>query len=76
MRITTPARNFGSLRHLGTTVPILCTPLTSGTGFADTLDPSSIKAEDGYWYSYGTSDPLREDEKETLIIPMVLALQV
>lgn len=30
-------------------------------GFADTFaDPSIIKAGDGYWYFFGTSDPLRE----------------
>ena len=29
--------------------------------FADTFaDPAVIKAKDGYWYAYGTSDPLRE----------------
>ncbi|MER6948801.1 family 43 glycosylhydrolase [Nonomuraea sp. NPDC000554] len=31
--------------------------------FADTFaDPSVIRGLDGYWYSYGTSDPLREGE--------------
>jgi len=39
--------------------------------FADTFaDPSIIKAKDGYWYSYGTSDPLREGEGTSHIIPM------
>ncbi len=39
--------------------------------FADTFaDPSIIKAKDGYWYSYGTSDPLHEGEKKTHVIPM------
>ena len=29
--------------------------------FADTFaDPSLLRAKDGWWYSYGTSDPLRE----------------
>jgi arabinan endo-1,5-alpha-L-arabinosidase len=29
--------------------------------FADTFaDPAVIRAKDGYWYAYGTSDPLRE----------------
>jgi hypothetical protein len=29
--------------------------------FADTFaDPSIIKVKDGYWYAYGTSDPLNE----------------
>ncbi|MQA24668.1 MAG: family 43 glycosylhydrolase [Micromonosporaceae bacterium] len=32
-------------------------------GFADTFaDPVIIRGEDGRWYSYGTSDPLREGE--------------
>jgi hypothetical protein len=39
--------------------------------FADTFaDPSIIKAKDGYWYAYGTSDPLREGEKTPHTIPM------
>ncbi|WP_188194138.1 family 43 glycosylhydrolase [Nonomuraea sp. SYSU D8015] len=32
-------------------------------GFADTFaDPAVVRGLDGYWYSYGTSDPLREGE--------------
>ena len=32
--------------------------------FADTFaDPSVIRGKDGYWYAYGTSDPLREGER-------------
>ncbi len=39
--------------------------------FADTFaDPSIIKGKDGYWYSYGTSDPLREGEGTSHTIPM------
>lgn len=39
--------------------------------FADTFaDPSIIKAKDGYWYSYGTTDPLREGEKKAHVIPI------
>jgi beta-xylosidase len=39
--------------------------------FADTFaDPSVIKAKDGYWYAYGTTDPLREGEGTRHIIPM------
>ena len=39
--------------------------------FADTFaDPSIIKAKDGYWYAYGTSDPLREGEKASHTIPI------
>jgi len=33
--------------------------------FADTFaDPAVIRAKDGYWYAYGTTDPLREGEGE------------
>ena len=33
-------------------------------GFADTFaDPAVIKGKDGYWYAYGTTDPLREGER-------------
>jgi arabinan endo-1,5-alpha-L-arabinosidase len=40
-------------------------------GFADTFaDPSVIRAKDGYWYAYGTTDPLREGEGNRHIIPM------
>jgi len=40
-------------------------------GFADTFaDPSVIRGKDGYWYSYGTSDPLREGEGVFHRIPM------
>ena len=39
--------------------------------FADTFaDPSIIKAKDGYWYAYGTSDPLREGEGTSHTIPI------
>ncbi len=39
-------------------------------GFADTFaDPSIIKAKDGYWYAYGTSDPLTEDEGDYHLLP-------
>jgi arabinan endo-1,5-alpha-L-arabinosidase len=38
--------------------------------FADTFaDPAVIKAKDGYWYAYGTTDPLREGEGVRHIIP-------
>src|SRR3712207_4750500 len=39
--------------------------------FADTFaDPAVIKAKDGYWYAYGTSDPLREGEGQFHTIPI------
>ncbi|MGC4806463.1 family 43 glycosylhydrolase [Micromonospora sp. DT233] len=32
-------------------------------GFADTFaDPVIVRGDDGYWYAYGTTDPLREGE--------------
>jgi Glycosyl hydrolases family 43 len=38
--------------------------------FADTFaDPAVIRAKDGYWYAYGTTDPLRESEGTRHIIP-------
>ena len=40
-------------------------------GFADTFaDPSLVRAKDGYWYAYGTSDPLREGEGTPHRIPI------
>ncbi|HEV3504129.1 MAG TPA: family 43 glycosylhydrolase [Actinomycetes bacterium] len=39
--------------------------------FADTFaDPAVIKAKDGYWYAYGTTDPLREGERNRHLIPI------
>jgi arabinan endo-1,5-alpha-L-arabinosidase len=38
--------------------------------FADTFaDPAVIRAEDGWWYAYGTTDPLREGERTPHLIP-------
>jgi arabinan endo-1,5-alpha-L-arabinosidase len=38
--------------------------------FADTFaDPAVIHAEDGWWYAYGTTDPLREGERTPHPIP-------
>ena len=39
--------------------------------FADTFaDPSLFRAKDGFWYSYGTSDPLRSGETAAHRIPI------
>ncbi len=39
--------------------------------FADTFaDPAVIRGKDGWWYSYGTSDPLREGEGRSHRIPI------
>jgi len=41
------------------------------SSFADTFaDPSVIRGLDGYWYAYGTSDPLREGEDTAHRIPV------
>src|SRR3954471_7444826 len=39
--------------------------------FADTFaDPSLLRGKDGWWYAYGTSDPLREGEGTAHRIPI------
>jgi hypothetical protein len=39
--------------------------------FADTFaDPSVVRGKDGWWYAYGTSDPLREGEQTAHRIPI------
>jgi arabinan endo-1,5-alpha-L-arabinosidase len=39
--------------------------------FADTFaDPSVVRGKDGWWYAYGTSDPLREGEGTAHRIPI------
>src|SRR4051812_22837791 len=39
--------------------------------FADTFaDPSVIRGKDGWWYAYGTTDPLREGEGTRHLVPM------
>jgi arabinan endo-1,5-alpha-L-arabinosidase len=39
--------------------------------FADTYaDPSVIRGKDGWWYAYGTTDPLREGEGTRHLLPM------
>ncbi len=40
-------------------------------GFADTFpDPSIIRGRDGYWYAYGTADPLRESQMRPALLPI------
>ncbi|GCD19073.1 hypothetical protein CTKZ_06350 [Cellulomonas algicola] len=40
------------------------------TGFADTFaDPAVVRGKDGWWYAYGTTDPLREGEGTRHLIP-------
>ncbi|MFF5174525.1 family 43 glycosylhydrolase [Micromonospora sp. NPDC000089] len=44
-------------------------PVTAG--FADTFaDPVVVRGDDGFWYAYGTSDPLREGEKKAHRVPV------
>jgi beta-xylosidase len=39
--------------------------------FADTYaDPAVIRGQDGWWYAYGTTDPLREGEGTRHLLPM------
>ena len=39
--------------------------------FADTFaDPSVVRGKDGWWYAYGTSDPLREGETTSHRVPI------
>ena len=39
--------------------------------FSDTFaDPSVIRGKDGWWYSYGTTDPLREGEGTRHLLPI------
>jgi GH43 family beta-xylosidase len=41
------------------------------SGFADTFaDPTVIRGQDGFWYAYGTSDPLRSGEGRPHRIPI------
>src|SRR6266545_3609771 len=43
-------------------------------GFADTFaDPVVFRGHDGRWYSYGTSDPLREGEHTPHKVPMAVS---
>src|SRR3712207_1591495 len=39
--------------------------------FADTYaDPAVIRGKDGWWYAYGTTDPLREGDGERRLLPI------
>jgi arabinan endo-1,5-alpha-L-arabinosidase len=54
----------------GTTVQTTYQNPVSRT-FADTYaDPSVIRGADGWWWAYGTTDPLREGESTRHVIPM------
>ncbi len=41
------------------------------SGFADTFaDPAVVRGKDGYWYAFGTTDPLRSGEGEPHSLPI------
>jgi beta-xylosidase len=45
-------------------------PVTAGT--ADTFaDPAVVRGRDGYWYAYGTTDPLLEGEGVFHLVPIL-----
>ncbi|AGZ46186.1 family 43 glycosylhydrolase [Actinoplanes friuliensis] len=51
-----------------TPAPARANPVSAS--FADTFaDPMVLRGDDGYWYAYGTTDPLREGEKVAHRIP-------
>ncbi|MBM2622208.1 family 43 glycosylhydrolase [Actinoplanes sp. LDG1-06] len=46
-------------------------PVPASASFADTFaDPVIVRGDDGFYYAYGTSDPLREGERTPHRIPM------
>ncbi|MEU4681246.1 family 43 glycosylhydrolase [Micromonospora sp. NPDC023737] len=50
------------------TTPHYRNPISVGVG--DTFaDPVVVRGDDGYWYAYGTTDPLREGEKQPHRVP-------
>src|SRR5215203_6194009 len=61
-----------------TTAPTAATALKStvyrnpvSRSFSDTYaDPDVVRGKDGWWYAYGTSDPLRSGEVARHYIPM------
>ncbi|HEX2182408.1 MAG TPA: family 43 glycosylhydrolase [Rubrobacteraceae bacterium] len=79
-RATTPLRILGlvvlalvllssSAGHAQETAGTYTNPVSKT--FADTFaDPAVIKGKDGYWYAYGTTDPLREGERTYHTIPI------
>jgi arabinan endo-1,5-alpha-L-arabinosidase len=60
--LLTPAAAQAAPRHTYTN------PVSAS--FADTFaDPMVVRGDDGFWYAYGTTDPLREGEKVAHRIP-------
>ena len=53
----------------GRDVPTYQNPVSDR--FADTYaDPAVIRGKDGWWYAYGTTDPLREGEGTRHLLPV------
>jgi regulation of enolase protein 1 (concanavalin A-like superfamily) len=53
--------------------PVRATPYANpvGPGEADTYaDPAVIRGKDGWWYAFGTTDPLREGEGTRHLLPI------
>jgi arabinan endo-1,5-alpha-L-arabinosidase len=69
---------LGLLLAAAASAPAAAAPQSTGTyrnpisaDFADTFaDPVIVRGHDGYWYAYGTTDPLREGEKVFHRVPM------
>ncbi len=62
-----------SVAHQHTPGPDTGTTYTNpvSAGFADTFaDPAVIRGKDGWWYAFGTTDPLREGEGERHLLPI------
>ena len=69
--LTSSAVHGTAPAHAGTATRTASYSNPVSRGFADTFaDPSLVRAKDGYWYSYGTSDPLREGEGTPHRIPI------
>ena len=63
---TTLVLGLGAPATAAPSTTTLVNPVSSG--FADTFaDPSMVRGDDGVWYAYATSDPLRSGESPTLI---------
>jgi arabinan endo-1,5-alpha-L-arabinosidase len=73
------APKLGGLLALALLAAMAASPASAATTyrnpvsktFADTFaDPAVIHAKDGWWYAYGTTDPLREGERTAHPIPI------
>ncbi len=72
LALATVALLAGSAASSAVAAPAAGTPYVNPVSkdFADTFaDPSVIRGKDGWWYSYGTSDPLRQGERVAHRIP-------